>query len=53
MFQFLNFRQEPVAAGEVDRPEQVPASESAPAGDRYGDVALGVESAWPTGVVAR
>lgn len=47
MFETLYPEQaEPGANGEADSPAPGQAGETS---DRYGDVPLGVESAWPTG----
>jgi hypothetical protein len=45
--------QEPRGTGEALFPGAVPIQDPDQRADRYGDVALGVESAWPAGVVAR
>jgi hypothetical protein len=45
--------QEPGGIVDALFPGFLPAHELEERADRYGDVALGVESAWPTGMVAR
>jgi|tagenome__1003787_1003787.scaffolds.fasta_scaffold18667621_2 hypothetical protein len=45
--------QEPRGTGEALFAGALPAKELDERADRYGDVALGVESAWPMGMVAR
>jgi hypothetical protein len=53
IFEPLTPPQEPGAAREALSDGVLPAQEIDEDADRYGDVALGVESAWPTGMVAR
>jgi hypothetical protein len=45
--------QAPRGPGEALFPGVVPVTELDARADRYGDVALGVESAWPVGMVTR
>jgi hypothetical protein len=52
MYESLYLGQQPGANDEVELRVPVADRETVAAGDRYGDVALGVESAWPARISA-